>query len=276
MKTVFALLFVVSTAFAQKALDTEEGLNGADRIRVNINLGAVNMTLKRIDNASKAFKIHYEYQENEEVPVLNYEVRDNEGVFLFSNGKHDSHFPFFNFGEAKDSVDIELANSVPLHLRVNFGVCDANVDLGGMEISQATFATGVCSFNLNFSSPNKINCHDLQIKTGVSSVKVENLANARASSVELNGGLGSMDIDFGGKLVRDCSVHVQTGLGSVNISIPSGMNTEITTPESFLTSVDVAGFYSQGGGVYRSNSTTGPELKIHVESALGGVKIRKY
>ncbi len=276
MKTAVVILLVFSTAFAQRTFNAEEGLGGATGIEARIDLGAVEMTLGRVGNPSEAFKVHFDYQENEEVPHLSYEVADGKGIFHLSNGKHNKHFSFFNFGDTKDSVDIKLANSVPLSLKVNFGVCDANVDLGGMMISDATFSTGVCGFNLDFSSPNKIDCHNLKIKTGVSSVDVENLSNARANYVELEGGLGSMKINFGGKLAHDCDVSVKTGLGSVDITIPAGINTVITTPEGFLTSVDVAGFYSQGGGVYRSNVTTGPRLKIHVESALGGVNIKSY
>jgi len=88
--------------------------------------------------------------------------------------------------------------------------------------------------------------------------------------------VGSVKINFGGKLKEDCSVRIKTGLGSLEVSIPSSVNAVITTPESFLTSVDVSGFYSQGGGVYRSSTKSGPELKIYIDSAMGGVTIKSY
>ncbi len=241
-----------------------------------ISLGAVEMNLKGISDPQKAFKLDYDYSSSEKVPRLEYEINDHQGFFQLSNKHGESHFPFPGFGGSKDSLSLELANSVPLSLIMKFGVCDANVDLGGMEVSDASFSTGVCSFKLDFSSPNKISCDNLVIKSGVSSVSVENLSNARAKSVEFNGGVGSVKIDFGGKLREDCTVRVKTGLGSLDMSIPSGINTTIRTPESFLTSVDVAGFYSQGGGVYRSSVKTGPELKIYVDSAMGGVTIKSY
>lgn len=276
MKTILTILLFCSTAFAQGTLNTSEDLGGAKTIKAVIKLGAVELSLKGTRDPQKAFRLDYTYGKDEMVPRLMYEVEGDKGVFALSNDKEHTNFPYLNFGKSKDSVDLELSNSVPVSLDMGFGVCDANVDLGGMEISNARFATGVCSFDLNFSSPNKIDCDNISVKTGISSVTVENLSNAHAKSIEFDGGLGSMKIDFGGKLVTDCDVRIKTGLGSVDIAVPSDINTTIITPESFLTSVDVAGFYSQGGGVYRSSVKKGPQLKIHIQSAMGGVKVRSY
>ncbi len=277
MKTILATLLLVSSAFCQKALNTEEDLNGVKSLKAIISIGTVDLTLKRTTDPDKAFKVYCSYSEDEEVPILDYDVQDGKGIFHFSNQKDGgSHFPWFNIHGDKDTAIIELANSVPVSLTMNFGVCDAAVDLGGMQISNAAFSTGVCDFNLDFSTPNQIECHDVQIKTGVSSVSVEKLANARASNVEFNGGLGSVRIDFGGKLLRDCDVRVRTGLGSVEISIPANTNTLINAPSSFLNSVDVSGFYAQGDGVYRSSVKTGPLLKLNIDSGLGSVTIRTY
>ncbi len=276
MKTLLAILMFSTTAFAQRSLQTGENLGGAKSLKAIIKLGAVDLQLKGAEDPDKAFGVDYSYTNDEKVPKLMYEVEDGRGIFRLSNDKEHTNFPFLGFNKEKDSVSIELANSVPVSLEMGFGVCDATVDLGGMEISDADFSTGVCSFDLNFSSPNKIECSNISVKTGISSVTVENLANARAKSVDFNGGLGSIKIDFGGKFVSDCDLRVKTGLGSVEISIPSDINTTIITPESFLTSVDVAGFYSQGGGVYRSSEKRGPKLTIHVEASMGGVKIKSY
>ncbi len=276
MRTLLTILLAYSLAFGQRALTTSEDLGGAKSIMANIKLGAVNLSLKGVKDPSMAFRLHYAYGDEQKAPRLTYEVREDKGLFDLSNGKQGKKFQMLGFDTDKDSVALELANSVPVSLDIGFGVCDASIDLGGMEISDANFSTGVCSFVLNFSSPNKIECDHLNVKTGISSVTVENLSNAHAKYIECNGGLGSMKIDFGGKLVTDCDVKVKTGLGSVDISIPSDINTTIMTPESFLTSVDVAGFYSQGGGVYRSDTKKGPKLRIFVESAMGGVKIKNY
>ncbi len=276
MKTILATLLLFSTAFCQKVLNTEENLNGVKSLKAIINVGIVDLSLKKVDNPAKAFRLFCSYSEDERLPVLDYEVKGSKGVFHFSNQKDGDHFSWFNIHSDKDTANIELANSVPVSLTMNFGVCDANIDLGGMEVSDASFSTGVCDFNLNFSSPNKIECEDIEVKTGISSVSVENLANAQSQHIEFNRGLGSVKIDFGGKFQRDCTVHVKTGLGSVEISIPSGINTVITAPGSFLNSVDVSGFYANGEGEYRSSVKTGPLLKLNIDSGLGSVTIKSY
>ncbi|MFZ1081954.1 MAG: hypothetical protein WAO19_08510 [Candidatus Kryptoniota bacterium] len=276
MKILLTIAFLWSSAFAQKVLKTEENVNGVKSMRVVINLGTTELNLKRVNDQAKAFRLDYGYSEDEKVPVLEYDVDGDVGVLHLSNeGSHGS-FPFFGLHGDKDSVNIELANSLPISLKMKFGVGDANVDLGGMHISDAAFSTGVCDFNLKFSSPNLIECDDVEIKTGISSISVKNLSNARAKYIEINGGLGSMKIDFGGRLQRDCEVKVNSGLGSVEISIPSDINTSITAPGNFVNSVDVSGFYAQGDGAYHSDKKTGPQLKINVDSGMGSVTIRSY
>ena len=265
-----------STAYCQKALNAEENLNGVKSLKAIISIGTVDLTLKKVSNSSTAFRINCSYSEDEKVPVLDYDVEGAKGIFHFSNQKDDTHFPWLNIHGNRDTASIELADAVPVSLQMSFGVCDANIDLGGMQISDATFSTGVCDFNLDFSSPNQIACDNIQIKTGVSSVSVEKLANAHARDVEFNGGLGSLKIDFGGKLQGDCAVRVKTGLGSVEISIPSEINTIITAQGSFLNSVDVSGFYALGDGEYRSGVKTGPQLKLNIDSGLGSVTIKSY
>jgi len=277
MKTILAILFLTSSAFCQKVLNTEENLNGVKSLKAIINIGTVNLKLKKVSNPEKAFRVYYSYSEDEKVPILDYDVEGEKGVFHFSNQKNSgSHFPWFNIHDNKDTAIIELANSVPVSLTMNFGVSDANVDLGAMQISNATFETGVSDFNLNFSSPNQIDCEELRIKTGVSSVTVDKLANARARNVEFNAGLGSLKIDFGGKLQSDCSVRVKTGLGSVEISIPTGTNAIINAPSSFLNRVDVSGFYAEGDGEYRSSTKRGPLLRLNIDSGLGSVTVKSY
>ncbi len=276
MKILLAITFLCSSAFAQKVLKTEENLNGVKSMSVIINLGTVELNLKRVNVPAKAFRLDYGYSEDEKVPAFDYDVDGDVGVLHLSNEKSYGGFPFFGIHGDKDSVNIELTKSVPISLEMKFGIGDAKIDVGGIQISDATFSTGVCDFNLNFSSPNLIECDDVEIKTGISSVSVENLSNARAKYIEFNGGLGSMKIDFGGRLQRDCEVQIKSGLGSVEISIPSDINTSITAPGNFVNSVDVSGFYAQGDGVYRSDKKTGPQLKINVDSGMGSVTIKSY
>lgn len=276
MKILLALALLWSSAFAQKALRTEENLDGLKSLRVVIDIGAANVHLKRVNDAGRAFLLDYGYPEDEKVPAFDYGVDGNVGILHLSNMRSHGSFPFFGIHGNRDSVKIELARSVPVSLKMKFGIGDAIVDLGGMQISDATFSTGVCDFDLNFSSPNSIECEKLEIKTGISSCSVENLSNARARFIELNGGLGSMKIDFGGVLQHDCEVRIKSGLGSVEISIPSDINTSITAPGNFVNSVNVSGFYAEGDGVYRSDKKSGPKLKISVDSGMGSVTIKSY
>jgi hypothetical protein len=261
--------------FAQKILTAGEDLDGVKSLKATFSLGISEVVVKKVDDPHKAFTLNYDYSKSEKVPVFDYTIDEDVGVLRLANESHGS-FPFFGLRGDKDSVCVGLATAIPVSLTMKFGVGDAIVDLGGVRVTDAYFSTGVCDFKLSFSSPNLVECNNLQIKTGISSTSVENLSNARAKYVEFDGGLGSMKINFGGKLECDCDVRIKSGLGSVEITIPATLNTTITAPGNLVNNVDVSGFYAQGNGVYRSDKKSGPLLRIKVESGMGSVTIKSY
>ncbi|MGC8596146.1 MAG: hypothetical protein ACP5US_09235 [Candidatus Kryptoniota bacterium] len=275
MKPLIFVLLSFSLAFSQsKEFKADEELLGATSIDARINLGLVEMQLRRTEESGKAFKVDYSYPQESKPPELYYEVSYGKGYFRFSND-HNS-VSLFGLKSRKNNAYIELSRSVPLSLELNLGVCNGNIDLGGMKLRRADISTGVSSLHLNFSEPNQIRAEVIRIKGGVSSIDVSNLANANASRIEYSGGVGSAKLDFGGKLQGDCSARIETGLGSIEILVPGNMSVTIRTPESFLTGIDVQGFFSEGKGIYRSKETGGPHLDIRIESAFGSVSVKAY
>lgn len=275
MKALIVILVIPALAFAQtKEFNAEEKLLGANSIDARINLGLVEMQMQKTREADKAFKVNYNYPQDSKPPELYYEVSNGRGYFKFSNDHKSVNL--FGLKSHKSNVYVELTRSVPLSLELNLGVCDGDIDLGGMKLKRADISTGVSSLHINFSEPNQIRAEVIKIKGGVSSVDVTNLANANASLIEYSGGVGSAKLDFGGRLQGDCSAKIETGLGSIEILVPSNMSVTIRTPDSFLTGIDVRGFFSEGKGIYRSKEAGRPRLDISVESAFGSVSVKTY
>lgn len=275
MKALILILIMVSLAFSQnKQFNAEEELLGASSMEARINLGVVKIQMRKTVDPDKAFKIDYSYPSDSKPPELYYEVSNGRGYFKFSNDR--SSVSLFGLKTQKRNAYIELTSGVPLSLELNLGVCDADIDLGGMKLKRADISTGVSSLHVDFSEPNQIRAEAIKIKGGVSSVEVTNLANANASRIEYSGGVGSAKIDFGGKLLNDCSAKIETGLGSIEILVPSSVSATIRTPDTFLTGIDVQGFFSEGKGIYRTQETKGPHLDIRIESAFGSVSVRTY
>jgi hypothetical protein len=275
MKALIVILLFPVLLFSQnKEFNAEEELLGATSIDARISLGLVEMHMGKVREAGKAFKVNYSYSQDSKPPELYYEVSNGRGYLKFSNDHNKLNL--FGLKSQRSNAYIELASSVPLSLELNLGVCNGNIDLGGMKLKRADISTGVSSLHVNFSEPNQIRAEVIRIKGGVSSVDVTNLANANASRIEYSGGVGSAKLDFGGRLQGDCTAKIETGLGSIEILVPSNMYVTVKTPESFLTGIDVKGFYSEGKGIYRSQESSGPHLDIRVESAFGSVSVKTY
>jgi len=113
-------------------------------------------------------------------------------------------------------------------------------------------------------------------RLGAEGIELENLANAGFSEMRLSGGAAGYELDFGGTLLRDAAVEIETGLSGVDISIPTATTAKIVA-ETTLGSVDVGdGFTKEEGAFWTEAGTAGAEslLTIRAGVRLGALKLR--
>jgi hypothetical protein len=84
-------------------------------------------------------------------------------------------------------------------------------------------------------------------------------------------GAGDYTLSFDGDLQRDASVTIDSGVGTVNIIVPEGVNAHVTFDGS-LTTVNTNGKWEQNGNVY-TLSGSGPTLTITVKMGAGTLNL---
>ena len=232
---------------------------------VSINFGAGELTLKPgaqdalIDGTAT-------YNVSDFKPIV---TIDNDNISLDQGELNLQGIPNFN----KDIVNewkLNLGNR-PMSLVIKAGAYMGDFELGGLSIERLEIGDGAAKVDVSFSSPNQVKMSSLEYTTGASEVSLEGLANANATNMTFRSGAGEYTLDFSGELRNNMNVEIESGVSSVTVIIPAGMNAEVIT-ESGLMTVSTSGSWQQNGDTYLL-SGSGNTITIHVKMGAGSLKL---
>jgi hypothetical protein len=167
--------------------------------------------------------------------------------------------------------DLQLG-STPMALTINAGAAKAQIELGGLSLTDLTVNQGASEFDLGFSEPDPTQMGTLHFAAGASKATLMTLANANVGQVEFRGGAGDYTLDFSGELRQDTQVSVEAGAGQVTIVVPNGVAAE-TTFTGALANVDVQGNWQKSGGQYVLVGT-GYKISFDIRVGVGNVVLR--
>lgn len=173
-------------------------------------------------------------------------------------------------------LELALGDAQPYLLTLEGGASDNTLDLGGLPITRLVARQGAGRYQIDFSAPNPTEMSLLDIESGAVSMEIRNLANAGFTEMSVDGGAASYKFDFGGSLRRAAHVRIQTGVSSVEISVPGSTAASITT-ETVLGHLDVGdGFTKRESAFWTESAVAGgkPVMTLHVSVALGALRLR--
>ena len=274
---ILALCAPLLSAAAQndphwRSLDVSRQLRdtAAQRIKVQYDAGRVDV---RPTDAALLFGMHLRYDELRASPlhrhdaeqrttVLGLESRGN--VFPASSSRHEDS------GELR----LVLPRTIPLDLDMEFGGAQAALELGGLALQSARLEFGAAEGTLAFSTPNRSHMRELEISIGAADFTARGLANANADLIRVRGGVGSVDLDFGGTWTRDLEVSTRLAIGGLTLRVPDdvGLRLEVRRVAAGL---DHGGLVKRDDGWYSSNWDTARH-KVHVraETVFGQIELK--
>jgi hypothetical protein len=180
--------------------------------------------------------------------------------------------------------DLEFGKERPFALTIEAGASEFDLDLGSVPLKALTVRQGAGRFNLDFSTPNPQPMDLLEVSSGAAGIELENLSNANFTKMRLSGGAAGCELDFGGELLQEAEVAIDTGLSGVEIAVP-GSTAAMIVAETTLGSVDVGdgftkwegGFLTEGGITRMTKAGMAgnkPFLTIRAGVRLGALQIR--
>jgi hypothetical protein len=157
-----------------------------------------------------------------------------------------------------------------MSLNIKAGAYEGSFELGGLSIERLEVADGAARVNLSFSEPNQIEMSSMRYTTGASEVTLEGLANAYTSDLTFRSGAGSYTLDFSGELRSNMTVTIESGVSTVKVIIPEGVNAQVIS-ETGLMTVSTSGDWQQHGNTYQQ---AGSGFTITIQAKMGAGNLR--
>ncbi len=170
-------------------------------------------------------------------------------------------------------LDLALGTRMPIDLELQFGAARAEVELGGLRIRSAHIATGASETKMNVSTSNSEKCSSLKLEVGAASFEANGLGNLNCESIDVDGGVGDVTLDFNGAWRVSSDVSIDMGLGSLTLRIPRGVGVQVHK-SGFLASFDSQELVKRGNVYYSENwDKAGNRLSFNIDAAFGSIRI---
>jgi hypothetical protein len=253
-----------------RTVESSRQLRDSAEHRVQVKYGA-----GRIDvagtNAPLLYAMTLRYDEASTTPLHRYDA-ESHGLILGVEGEK-THFSRNSDEKAKGEMRLSLSNVVPIDLSLDLGATRGALDLGGLNLLSLRLDAGASDMVLDFSSPNRSRMRSFDVDVGAASLEAHNLGNANAGVVHVHGGVGSVDLDFGGSWTQDMSVGVELTLGKLTLHVPHDIGVRVEV-EKFLASFDQQGLEKRGDAYYSENWDRAKyHLQLRAQTTLGGIEI---
>ena len=160
----------------------------------------------------------------------------------------------------------------PMSLNVKAGATNGTLNLGGVPLRGLRIEQGAASTDIKFAAPNPEVMKEMNISAGASNIALSGLGNANFETLVFNGGASNYTLDFGGKLQRNATATVKTGVSNLTIVIPEGVNAKVTLTGG-LRAANTEGAWQKSGDTY-TQSGGGPALTVNVEMCLGALHLK--
>ncbi len=263
---ILVLTFSVS-AGKMEHLSEKIDAEGAEKVEVSIEFGAGEIIISSDDMAEVA-TVDVDYDPRRIECEIDYNVRRGTGhLYLESIIRRKR-----NIDTEKNLWEVVLSNRYPMVLEIEAGACDAEMDLGGIPITELSIEIGAAVGEVDFSRPNPRRMVDFDVDAGAASLEFRNLGNANFEQFNFDGGAGSFDLDFRGKYTGESEISIDIGLGSAEIILPKGIPVRVETGEpGWFSSVD---FHNDDldevrDGIYESDDFDEADIRITLELDVG-------
>lgn len=241
-------------------------LQDNSEVRVHVEYGAGRFNVRSVDEGV-LYRMNLRYDEDTFEPVAEFSGdRLHLGIESIRRNVNIK-------GRESGSLDLELARGVPMSLDLEFGAVRADVDLGGLALTDLDLRTGASESTIDISEPNPSSMGTASFEVGAAEFTLRHLGNLNAERIQVDAGVGSLTLWLDGRWERDTQLSIDMGLGALELVVPEGLGIRLRK-NSFLTALDSEGLIKHGN-VYESVDFDDADRKVTIDldAAFGSVKV---
>jgi hypothetical protein len=254
--------------------------SGEESLVVAVKYGAGRLRIGSADG--QLYRMQLRYDEENFAPLANYASSGRRlSLGRGQGGRGELRIGVESVGKnvlpGKDrfggEMELDLARGLPMELEMDFGAVQADLDLGGLALTDLELSTGASETRLDVSSPNRARMPTALMEVGAANFTATRLGNLNAAEIEVSAGVGKVRLELTGDWQRDASLSVDMGLGSLELVVPEGLGLRLTR-ETFLTRLDPEGLVKRGDSYYSTDwATAEHKVDVTINAAFGSIKV---
>lgn len=173
------------------------------------------------------------------------------------------------------SMKVELSDRVPMDLSLELGAVEADLQFGGLRLTDLSLRSGAADVTARFDRPNVERLNTMTLQVGAAEVKLLDVANSGVSRINAEVGAGTLSIDLGGVLSRDVDITATLAMGGLSLNVSSDDGVYVDE-NSVLGGFKKEGFTKRADGWYSANfDTAARKVRVHLHAFLGGLTLTR-
>ncbi len=260
-----------ASAQSMRAFTTFRQLHGETRLQADLDYRAGGLRIAP-GRASELYRMDASYDEDRYVPTSDFNAARGI-VSLGIRPAGEGGLRVVSRRQLRQDANVAFSPTVDLDLDITLGAVDADLELGGLSLSELTMQTGASRTVIRFSQPNRSRCQAAEITAGAAEVTILGLGNSRCDRIDFEGGVGKVTLDFDGAWTSSSDARVKMAMGELTLRLPRRVGVRLTL-DRFLASFDPAGLVKTGDGFQSAGYDRAERrLDIDVTTAIGGVRV---
>ena len=277
MQVPVVLLLLVSAgvgaaeAQTMRPFSTFRQFHGETRLHARLEYGSGNLRLQP-GEPRELYRMSLTYDEDRFLPISDF---DSPGgtVHLGLKARGEGGVRVVSRNQLSQAALVSLSPRVELNLNLSLGAVDADLELGGLRVSEIDLKTGASQATIRFSRPNTMRCRSATFSAGAAEVSVLGLGNSRCEEIVFEGGVGKVLLDFSGAATSNVHAAVKMAVGGITLRLPRAVGVRIAM-DKFLSSFEAAGLVRRGGAFVSPNyDKASRKLEIELMTAMGGIDV---
>ncbi len=227
------------------------------------------------DATGSLYRAGLVYDSEDFRPIQEYNPRSHTLSLGVRSRDHDLGLNIRDLEETRQRLDVSVSPLVPTDLSLRLGAGAAAIELGDLSLTSLRLQSGATISTVNFSSPNRIQCEEMELTVGAAEFSAIGLGNSRCQHIEFHGGAGEFVLDFSGDLAEQSftDVGVRMGLATLELRLPSSVGVAIELTR-FLAGFDSSGLEKRGSLYYSANyETADTQLRIDINAIVGSIDL---
>ncbi len=261
----------VVQAQTMRPFSTFRQLHRETRLNVRVEYGAGSLRIGP-GQPGELYRMNLSYDEDRFVPVSDFDA-SSRTVVLGLRAAGEGGVRVVSRNQFKQLATIAVSPRADLALDLSLGAVDADLELGGLRISDLELKTGASRATVRFSRPNGMRCRHAAFRAGAAEVSVYGLGNSRCDEIDFEGGIGKVLLDFSGVWSSSAQVHVKMAVGEITLRLPRRLGVRLAM-DKFLSSFEAAGLVRRGDSFVSPNYDSAERrLDLDLTTAMGGVNV---